>query len=71
MDLAESGGSAAWRGFNAGRWRSAKLYDLGGLACQGRTCSSDMYSDMLKLSAFGGLARQKCEHEWHLYLHLC
>ena len=33
----------------------------------GKNMFIDMYSDMLKLSAFGGLARQKCEHEWHLF----
>ena len=62
--------------------RAQQGSDAGQVARQGgapgvpRTCSSDMYSDMLKqLSAyskerFRGLARQECEHKWHKW-HSC
>ena len=60
MDPAESGGSAAWRGSMPQR---QAVYDSAGWRVREEhvhpTCTRHV-----QISAFGGLARQKCEHEW-------
>ena len=61
--LLSQAGAAGWRSAKPPYDRMIRMTRRAGVS---RTCSSDMYSDMLKLSAFGGLARQKCEYKWHL-----